>query len=67
MRPTAAAAASREAVRTRWTVETLEPRLLLSGDLAPGVHRVEGSIDQPGEQDRYAFTLDERTAPASCW
>ena len=44
-----------------WKLETLEPRLLLSGDLAPGVHALEGSIDQPGEQDRFEFVVTEKT------
>jgi hypothetical protein len=35
--------------------ETLENRLLLSADFAP----VTGSIDRPGEQDAYVFTLTE--------
>ncbi|HET7865596.1 MAG TPA: LEPR-XLL domain-containing protein, partial [Burkholderiaceae bacterium] len=44
-----------------WRIETLEPRLLLSADLAPGVERVEGAIDQPGEQDQYEFVVTEKT------
>ena len=33
-----------------WSVEQLEPKLLLSADLMPGVQEISGSIDQPGEQ-----------------
>ncbi len=46
---------------TTWKLEALEPKLLLSGDLAPGLHRIEGSIDQPGEQDRFEFSVQART------
>lgn len=60
-RLTATAQASRVALPTNWKLETFEPKLLLSGDLAPGVHRIEGSIDQPGEQDRFEFSVQERT------
>ena len=38
-------------------VEALEPRLLLSADLIP----VSGSLDAPGEEDRYVFELTEAT------
>ena len=44
-----------------WSIEPLEPRVLLSGDAVPGVHRIEGSIDQPGEQDSYQFVVDQTT------
>lgn len=44
-----------------WSVEALEPKLLLSADLMPGVHEIGGSIDQPGERDVYEFVLDEKT------
>jgi hypothetical protein len=37
------------------TVEALEPRLLLSGDIAP----IAGKIDVPGETDSYTFTLTQ--------
>jgi hypothetical protein len=47
--------------RPQWKIETLEPKLLLSADGAPGVHRIEGSIDQPGEQDVYEFVVAEQT------
>jgi hypothetical protein len=39
--------------------EALESRILMSGDLNPVA--VTGSIDVPGETDRYAFTLDADT------
>ncbi len=35
--------------------ETLENRLLLSADILP----IQGSIDLPGEQDRFVFTLTD--------
>lgn len=35
--------------------ETLEPRVLLSGDLNP----IQGSIDLPGEVDRFTFAISE--------
>lgn len=44
-----------------WTVEQLEPKLLLSADLMPGIHEISGTIDQPGEQKRYAFVITEKT------
>ena len=44
-----------------WKIETLEPRLLMSGDAMPGVHMLEGSIEQPGEQDRFEFVVTEKT------
>ena len=31
-----------------WTVEQLEPKLLLSADLMPSVHEISGNIDKPG-------------------
>ena len=40
--------------------ESLEPRVLLAGDSA-GIVAVAGSIDVQGEQDRYEFTLDQRS------
>ena len=46
---------------TQWKLETLEPRLLLSADLVPGVARIEGAIDQPGEQDAYEFVVTDKT------
>ena len=44
-----------------WKIESLEPKLLLSADGMPGVTRIEGSIDQPGEQDVYEFVVAEKT------
>ncbi|MBN8490904.1 MAG: LEPR-XLL domain-containing protein, partial [Burkholderiales bacterium] len=35
--------------------EAFEPRVLLSGD--PSIPRIDGSLDAPGETDRYSFTL----------
>ena len=52
---------ARKTARPDWKIETLEPRLLLSADLAPGAHDIEGMIDQPGEQDRYEFVVTEKT------
>ena len=54
-------AMSVRAQRQQWKLETLEPKILLSADGAPGVHRIEGSIDQPGEQDVYEFVVAEKT------
>ena len=44
-----------------WSVEQLEPKLLLSADLMPGVQEISGSIDQPGEQKQYEFVITEKT------
>ena len=44
-----------------WSVEQLEPKLLLSADLMPGVQEISGSIDQPGEQKLYEFVITEKT------
>jgi len=44
-----------------WSVEKLEPKLLLSADLMPGIHEISGSIDQPGEQKKYEFVITEKT------
>ena len=44
-----------------WQLEVLEPRLLLSADMIPGVHELEGVIEQPGEQDVYEFVLDKQS------
>ena len=44
-----------------WQLEVLEPRLLLSADVMPGVHVLEGSIDQAGEQDTFEFVLDKQS------
>lgn len=43
-----------------WQLEVLE-RLLLSADVMPGVHVLEGSIDQAGEQDTFEFVLDKQS------
>src|SRR5688572_2260967 len=43
------------ALSRRMLLETLEPRILLSADLNP----IDGSIDVPGETDRYAFSLTQ--------
>ena len=40
--------------------ETIEPRVLLSGDLNPA-QTVSGSIDVQGELDQYGFTLAQNT------
>ena len=39
--------------------ETLEPRILLSGDVNPAALSVAGGISVPGEQDQYEFTVAE--------
>lgn len=44
-----------------WTVEQLEPKLLLSADLMPSVHEISGNIDKPGEQKQYEFVVTEKT------
>ncbi|WEI17180.1 LEPR-XLL domain-containing protein [Acinetobacter proteolyticus] len=44
-----------------WTVEQLEPKLLLSADLMPGVHEISGHIEKPGEQKQYEFVVTEKT------
>ena len=41
------------------SIEPLKPRVLLSADAVPGVHRIEGSLDQPGERDSYEFAINE--------
>ncbi|MBC7379989.1 MAG: LEPR-XLL domain-containing protein, partial [Burkholderiaceae bacterium] len=45
----------------QWRIESLEPKLLLSADALPGIASIEGSIDQPGEQDRYEFVVTDPT------
>ena len=45
----------------QWKIESLEPRLLLSADAMPAVASIDGSIDQPGEQDRYEFVVTDKT------
>ncbi|WP_167370367.1 CARDB domain-containing protein [Acinetobacter genomosp. 33YU] len=44
-----------------WTVEQLEPKLLLSADLMPGIQEITGAIDQPGQQKQYEFVIKEKT------
>ena len=41
-------------------LESLEPRVLLSADSV--VPRIEGTLDTPGETDRYGFTLNDRAS-----
>ena len=41
--------------------ETLEPRVLLSGDINPGAVTLSGSIDVAGERDQYEFTISDPT------
>ncbi len=50
-----------DAGHSPWKIESLEPRLLLSADPIPGVARIEGTIDQPGEQDAYEFVVTDKT------
>lgn len=45
----------------QWKIESLEPRLLLSAEAMPAVASIDGSIDQPGEQDRYEFVVTDKT------
>jgi hypothetical protein len=40
--------------------ESIEPRILLSGDVAP-IQTINGSIDIPGEVDQFGFTLAQET------
>ncbi|MBK9216986.1 MAG: LEPR-XLL domain-containing protein [Uliginosibacterium sp.] len=47
--------------RGDWSLEGLEPKVLMSGDLIAGVHLVEGAIDQPGEQDTFEFVVQDST------
>ncbi|MCW8988310.1 MAG: LEPR-XLL domain-containing protein, partial [Gammaproteobacteria bacterium] len=41
--------------------EPMEPRVLLSADVNPAALTVAGSIDSPGEQDHFEFTLEATT------
>lgn len=41
-----------------WALEALEPKVLMSADLVPGVHTIEGSIEQPGERDVFEFVVE---------
>lgn len=47
--------------RDRLILEALEPRVLMSADVNPAALTISGAIDVPGEQDRYQFTVEERT------
>ena len=55
----AATGRQREVAAAKLHFEALEPRILLDGDPAAGVMTLAGSIDVPGEQDYYRFTVDE--------
>jgi hypothetical protein len=44
---------------TRLHFEALEARVLLDGDSGAGILTLAGSIDAPGEQDHYQFSVDE--------
>jgi hypothetical protein len=39
--------------------EALEPRVLLSGDVNPAAISINGSIDAPGQQNHYQFTVQD--------
>lgn len=39
--------------------EALEPRVLLSGDVNPSAIAISGSIDAPGQQNHYQFTVQD--------
>ncbi|HET7329337.1 LEPR-XLL domain-containing protein, partial [Dyella sp.] len=39
--------------------EALEPRVLLSGDVNPAALSISGSLDQPGQQNHYQFTVQD--------
>ncbi|MDR1660962.1 MAG: LEPR-XLL domain-containing protein, partial [Azoarcus sp.] len=39
--------------------ESLEPRILLSGDVNPAALTIEGELTVPGEQTQYEFTVEE--------
>jgi hypothetical protein len=41
--------------------ESMEPRILLSADPNPAALAINGSIDVPGEVDRYSFVLEQDT------
>lgn len=47
--------------KSDWAVEALEPKVLMSADLMPGEHLIQGSIDRPGDQKTYEFTVDQQT------
>lgn len=52
---------SQQRHRNKLHLETLEPRVLMSGDVNPAELSIPGSIDIPGEKDVYAFTVEETT------
>lgn len=39
--------------------EALEPRVLLSGDVNPAAISITGSLDLPGQQNHYQFTVQD--------
>jgi len=39
--------------------EALEPRVLLSGDVNPSAISISGTLDQPGQQNHYQFTVQD--------
>lgn len=39
--------------------EALEPRVLLSGDVNPAAFSIAGSLDAPGQQNHYTFTVQD--------
>jgi hypothetical protein len=43
-------------------IETLEPRVLLSGDVNPAALSVNGTIGVQGERDQYEFTVQDTTS-----
>ena len=46
---------------TRLALDTLEPRVLLSGDVNPAALTITGEITKPGEQKVYEFNVDQTT------
>jgi hypothetical protein len=49
----------RELAEAKLHFEALEPRILLDAEPSAGVLTLVGSIDVPGEQDHYQFSVDE--------
>src|SRR5690242_3294182 len=39
--------------------EALEPRVLLSGDVNPAALSISGTLNQPGQQNHYQFTVQD--------
>src|SRR3569623_1172410 len=39
--------------------EALEPRALLSGDVNPSAIAINGTLDKPGQQNTYQFTVQD--------